>query len=222
MSFIRTAVFSQPGGAAWALGHAQSLPLPGKRWWKYFQQTLDCVGQDLNQFPGAVIQVGWERLVHLHAEWMGIVFFHKEILGSVADVKPIEIDWKALGITWVWGQSPGSLVYVPIWLLPQKTTCRCPWEWESWLSQLSFLLGYQGSASIKWTSSARKMFPAIYFFSHWLYGNTVPFFSWHPSWCLPFLWCIPSPPFIMKRGCPDALAQNWFALGKKKSHFSAD
>lgn len=165
MSFIRTAVFSQPGGAAWALGHAQSLPLPGKRWWKYFQQTLDCAGQDLNQFPGAVIQVGWERLVHLHAEWMGIVFFHKEILGSVADVKPIEIDWKALGITWVWGQSPGSLVYVPIWLLPQKTTCRCPWEWESWLSQLSFLLGYQGSASIKWTSSARKMFPAIYFFS---------------------------------------------------------
>lgn len=95
-----------------------------------------------------MIQVGWERLVHLPAEWMGFVCFHKEILGSVADVKPTEMDWKALGITWVWGQSPGSLIYVPIWLLPQKTTCRCPWERESWLSKLSFLLGYQCCASI--------------------------------------------------------------------------
>lgn len=66
----------------------------------------------------------------------------------MTDVKPTEIDWKALGITWVWGQSPGSLIYVPIQLLPQKTTCRCPWEWESWLSKLSFLLGYQCFASI--------------------------------------------------------------------------
>lgn len=32
------------------------------------------------------------------------------------------------------------------------------------------------------------MFPAIFFFfpPHWLYGNTVPFFSWRPSWCLSF------------------------------------
>lgn len=79
MSFIRTAVFSQAGGAAWALGHAQSFPQPGKRWWKYFQQTVDCVRQHLNWLPGAAIQVGWERLFCLQAEWMGFVCFRKEI-----------------------------------------------------------------------------------------------------------------------------------------------
>lgn len=45
----------------------------------------------------------------------------------------------------------------------------------------------------------------------------MPFFSWRPSWCLPFLWCIPSPPFVTERGCPDTLAQNWFTLGKKQT-----
>lgn len=141
-----------------------------------------------------------------------------KILGSVADVKPTEIDWKALGISWVWGQSPGSLIYVPVRLLPQKTTCRCPWERESWLSELSFLLGYQCFASISERFLPEKC-SQLYFFFHWLYGNTVPFFCWRPSWCLPFLWCIPSPPFVTERGCPDSLAQNWFALGKKKYTF---
>lgn len=63
------------------------------------------------------------------------------------------------------------------------------------------------------------MFPAnfFFFFFHWLYGNTVPFFSWRPSWCLPFL-RIPSPPFVTDRGCSDALGQNWFALGKEKNN----
>lgn len=137
-----------------------------------------------------------------------------KILGSMADVKPSEINWKALGITCVWGQSPGSLICVPIQLLPQKTTCRCPQERESWLSQPSFLLGYQCFASISECFLPEKC-SQLYFFFHWLYWNTVPFFSWRPSWCLPFLWCIPSPPFLMERGCPDTLAQNWFTLGKK-------
>lgn len=138
-------------------------------------------------------------------------------MGQWLDVKPTEIDWKTLGISWVWGQSPGSLIYVPIRLLPQKTTCRCPWEWESWLSELSFLLGYQCFASISERFLPEKC-SQLYFFFHWLYGNTVPFFCWRSSWCLPFLWCIPSPPFVTERGCPDSLAQNWFALGKKKKY----
>lgn len=66
----------------------------------------------------------------------------------MADVKPTEINWKALVVAWVWGQSAGSLIYVPIRLLPQQTTCRCPWEGESWLSELRFLLGYQWFASM--------------------------------------------------------------------------
>lgn len=162
MSFIRTAVFSQPGGAAWALGHAQ----PGKRRWKYFQQSVDCVNQDLNQLPGAVIQVGWERLVHLHAEWMRLsaAIRRSKILGSVADVKPLRSIGRALGITCVWGQSPGILIYVLIQLLPQKTTCRCLQERESWLSQLSFLLGYQCFASISECFLPEKCSQLYFFF----------------------------------------------------------
>lgn len=30
------------------------------------------------------------------------------------------------------------------------------------------------------------------FFSHWLYGNTAPFFSLRPSWCLPSLHALSS------------------------------
>lgn len=85
-----------------------------------------------------------------------------------------------------------------------------PAQLSPWLSGLCFH---------KVNVFCQKNVPSYIFFFHWLYGNTVPFFSWHPSWCLPFLWCIPSPPFIMKRGCPDALAQNWFALGKKNHTF---
>lgn len=140
-----------------------------------------------------------------------------QIFGSMADVKPADINWEALAIAWVWGRSAGSLIYVPIWLLPQKTTCRCPWEGESWLSGLSFLLGYQCFASMSERFLPEKCSQLIFlfFFFHWLYGNTVPFFSWRPSWCLPFL-RIPSPPFVTDRGCSDALGQNWFALGKEK------
>lgn len=38
----------------------------------------------------------------------------------MADVKPTEIDWKALGITWVWGQSPGSLNLCPHLAAPRE------------------------------------------------------------------------------------------------------
>lgn len=82
----------------------------------------------------------------------------------MADVKPTEIDWKALGITCIWGQSPGSLIYVPIQLLPQKTTCRCPWERESWLSELSFLFGYQCFASISECFLPEKCSQLYFFF----------------------------------------------------------
>lgn len=87
-----------------------------------------------------------------------------QIFGSMADVKPAEINWEALAIAWVWGWSAGSLIYVPIWLLPQKTTCRCPWEGESWLSGLSFLLGYQCFASMSERFLPEKCSQLIFFF----------------------------------------------------------
>lgn len=82
----------------------------------------------------------------------------------MADVKPADINWEALAIAWVWGRSAGSLIYVPIWLLPQKTTCRCPWEGESWLSGLSFLLGYQCFASMSERFLPEKCSQLIFLF----------------------------------------------------------
>jgi len=141
------------------------------------------------------------------------------IPGAVADVKPAEINWKVLAIAWVWGWSTGSLVCIPVRLLPQQTACRCPWEGEHRLSELSLLLGYQCSSSISERSLPEKRSQLYTFgvlFPHWLYGNTVPFFSGRSSWCLPFLH-IPSPPSIAGGGCLDALGQNWFVSGKQKN-----
>lgn len=68
----------------------------------------------------------------------------------------------------------------------------------------------------------QKNVPSYIFSPHWLYGNTVPFFSWHPSWCLLFL-CIPSPPVVTDRGCSDTLGQNRFALGGgRNTHSNAN
>lgn len=111
-----------------------------------------------------MIQLGWERPVHLHAGWMGFIYLHKEILGSVADVKPTKINWKVFAMACVWGWSAGSLIYVPVWLIPQKTACRCPWEGESWLSELSILLGYQRFASMSECFLPEKC-SQLYFFS---------------------------------------------------------
>lgn len=166
MSFIRTAVFSQPGGAAWALGHAQPFAQPGKRWWKYFQQSVDCVNQDLNQLPGAVIQVGWERLVHLHAEWMRFVCCHKEIQDPWVSgwCETPEIDWKALGNHLCLGPEPRHPYLCPHPAAPTEDNLQVspgvgelaqPAQLSPWLSVLCFH---------KWMFSARKMFPAIFFF----------------------------------------------------------
>lgn len=103
-------------------------------------------------------------------------------------MKPAEINQKALAIAWVWGRSAGSLIYVPIRLFPQQTTCRCPWEGKSWLSALGFLLGYQCSASMSECFLPEKCSQLyFFFFSPTGFMETLcPFFSWRPSWCLSF------------------------------------
>lgn len=224
MSFIRTAVFSQPGGAAGALGHAQSFPQPGKRRWKYFQQTVDCVRQDLNRLPGVVIQVGWERLVHLHAEWMGFVCFHKEIqdpwVNGWCETRwdPLEGIRDHLGL----GTEPRQPYLCPHLAAPREDNLQVSLgagelaqraQPSPWLSVLCFH---------KWMFSARKMFPAILFF--------FPLALWkHCAFLLLTSQLVPALPLVHTKsslphgeGIPRHFYSKLVCIRGKKIHFSAD
>lgn len=223
MSFIRTAVFSQAGGAAWALGHAQSFPQPGKRWWKYFQQTVDCVRQHLNWLPGAAIQVGWERLVCLQAEWMGFVCFHKEIQDPWVSgwcethLDRLEGIRDLLGL----GTEPRQPYLCPHPAAPTEDNLQVSLgagelaqraQLSPWLSVLCFH---------KWTFSARKMFPAIFFF---------PLALWkHCAFLLLASQLVPALPLVHtksslrhREGMPRLSCSKLVCIRKKKIHFSAN
>lgn len=136
-----------------------------KRRWKYFKQTADDVRQDLNQVSHSrdLAGVGKASPSPHRMDGIHLLPWDPWVSGWC------ETHWDQLAGTHmmacVWGCSAGSLIYVLVWLLPQKTACRCPWEGESWLSELS-IFSLAISALLPWLNVfCQKNVPSYIFFS---------------------------------------------------------
>lgn len=143
MSFIKTA--GRAGGAAWALENGQSFPQSGKKWWKYSQQTADRVRQDLNQHPRAVMPLVWESLVHLHAGSVGFIRLHKEIWHPwvSGSCEPRQDCLEGVSGRLGLGTEHGQFYLCPCPAAPTADSLQVSLQRGSWLSELSFRLGYQ-------------------------------------------------------------------------------